>query len=170
VAIFDGSTVVNRNSLINQFRTLARAYDKQSWDSEGLALAVDLNAPLPEFAPQKLRVMSSSGCSVLQSLPHAVIQLAQVDPGRRPSATVLRLTEALRDAAAGVMEECAAYQPSAREVPSSAFDLARRYELCFAGARVSSYGWPTIVRYAVAKYGRACGAMIYGCMRRWYAF
>jgi len=134
VAIFDGSTVVNRNSLINQFRTLARAYDKQSWDSEGLALAVDLNAPLPEFAPQKLRVMSSSGCSVLQSLPHAVIQLAQVDPGRRPSATVLRLTEALRDAAADVMEECAAYQPSAREVPSSAFDLARRYELCFAGA------------------------------------
>lgn len=134
VAIFDGSTVVNRNALINQFHTLAHAYDQQIRDDTGLSFALDLNATLPEFEPQKLCLLSKGGCSVLQSLQHAAIQMAGLASGQKPCAATLRLTEALCDAADGVLQECAVYLPSPREVPSAAFDLARRYELCFAGA------------------------------------
>ncbi|MFC5475892.1 acyl-CoA dehydrogenase family protein [Paraherbaspirillum soli] len=128
VAIFDGSTVVNRNALINQFRGLARAYHGQHWEREGLTQAVNLAAALPEFAPQRLRLVSAGGCSVLQSLPAAVAQLGDLP------AAVLRLAARLDRAAAALMQELAAYQPAPREVPPQAFELARRYELCFAGA------------------------------------
>lgn len=133
VAIFDGSTVVNRNGLINQFRTLARAWRDARWDHAGLAIVFDANAALPAFAPDKLSMMSAGGCSVLQSFPHACTQLADA-PAR-----VRRLAHALCAASAATLQQCGAYQPSPREVPSAAFDLARRYELCFAAAACVGY-------------------------------
>jgi alkylation response protein AidB-like acyl-CoA dehydrogenase len=135
VAIFDGSTVVNRTGLINQFRELGRAYIRQTCDRPGLALALDWQASLPEFEPEKLRLLSGRGCSVLQSLPQAVAEMARVQSPRSPSPMALALADALCEMAAGVAQACAEYQPVLqREVPPTAFELAQRYELCFAGA------------------------------------
>ncbi|MDQ1919270.1 acyl-CoA dehydrogenase family protein [Massilia pseudoviolaceinigra] len=133
VAIFDGSTVVNRNGLINQFRNLARGWRDARCDRDGLAIVFDAGAALPEFAPEKLSLMSAGGCSVLQSLPHTCTQLTDA-PAR-----VQRLATAMCAASAATLEQCGAYQPSPREVPPAAFDLARRYELCFAGAACVGY-------------------------------
>ena len=139
VAIFDGSTVVNRNSVINQFGSLSRLYDGQTCDREGLAVALDARAPLPPFAPGRLRLVSNTGCSVLQALPQAVVELGQIQGARRPTARALRMADAVQEAASTLIQECCAYRPSSRDVPPEAFDLARRYELCFAGAACIGY-------------------------------
>jgi alkylation response protein AidB-like acyl-CoA dehydrogenase len=149
VAIFDGSTVVNRNSLINQFRGLARAWQSGKVDGQGVAQACDLARSLPPFAPEQLCLLSGGGCSLVQSWPAALgqltelTQLAQLPQLPQPAHAgeagaaldnVLRLAQALDGCVQHVMQDMAQYQPSPRDVPPEAFDLARRYELCFAAA------------------------------------
>jgi alkylation response protein AidB-like acyl-CoA dehydrogenase len=133
IAIFDGSTVVNRNALVNQFHGLARAYHKRRQDEAGLALAATLDGPLPDFDGGRLGLFSAGGCSVAQSLPGALARLREAAGPKLPPAA-LRLAEALGAAAEETVAAMAAYTPSARDVPAGAFALAERYELCFAGA------------------------------------
>lgn len=134
VAIFDGSTVVNRNALINQFPGLARAARTSRCDEAGLTVAATLGAPLAEFDPKRLQLISASGCTVVQALPRAIAEAREhVESGAIP-AEIGELAVQLGVAAAEVQAELAATSPSLRDVPAASFALAARYELCFAGA------------------------------------
>jgi len=134
VGIFDGSTIVNRNALINQFPTLARAYYSKRCEQNGLVEAVTFTHPLTEFSPKRLSLLSNTGCSVVQSLPNAIIQVWDLVRTGTVSASVGYLAEKFWIKAEAVIAEMSVYEPSARDVPATAFTLAMRYELCFAGA------------------------------------
>ncbi|WP_082568914.1 acyl-CoA dehydrogenase family protein [Rhizobacter sp. Root1221] len=131
VGIFDGSTVVNRNGLINQFPLLARAYGEGRWNADGLEVAVSPSRPLPALDATRLSLLSRQGCSLVQSVPEAVRELRQANAG---IPLIEDLAQAFEAATVDVMAELASCRPSSREVPAEAFELAWRYELCFAGA------------------------------------
>ncbi|MCF1596018.1 acyl-CoA dehydrogenase family protein [Streptomyces muensis] len=133
IGIFDGSSFVNRNALIEQFPRLARSYRKGRWDEEGLAEATDPRAPLRPFRPQELRLISGTGASVVASLPAAVAQVHDL-AGSSASHRLVDLAERLRGATDRLHEAMAAVRFSPRAVPGHAFELAERFELCFAAA------------------------------------
>ncbi|MGP3964826.1 acyl-CoA dehydrogenase family protein [Nonomuraea sp. 3N208] len=129
VAIFDGSTQVNRHALIGQFPRLAVAYDEARRDRPGLDLATCLDADLPPFDPGALGLLSPTGCSVVQSLPESVRQAKELgDP------EVAEAAAQLETVVAGLHRDLAGYVPVPRDVPAAVFPLAERYELAFAGA------------------------------------
>lgn len=134
LAIFDGSTVVNRNALITQFPGLVRAAHAGRCDAAGLAAATTLAAPLAELDPARLRLIASAGCSVVQGLPAALAALQDRAGRGAVPAAVVELAVRLGDAATALHVELAAMAPAPRDVPAEAFALAARYELCFAGA------------------------------------
>lgn len=124
VEIFDGSTYVNRNALINHFPLLARGWKR------GLGeVNADLAAELPEFDARKLSLVAKTGCSVVQTLPAAVDELRS-----RGRAELVSLAESLLHSAQTLHKELEEWRPVQRGVPAAAFDLAERYERCFAGA------------------------------------
>ncbi len=128
VSVFDGSTPVNRASLIQQFPRLARNLVRGVADADGLAEAVAVGGRPRPLDRSMLRLSSRYGCSVVQSLPAlADAAAAWGVPGLAGHATVLRAA-ALRLAAA-----MAEVRPAARP-PMAAYELAAAYELCFAGA------------------------------------
>lgn len=129
VGIFDGSTAVNRNALIGQFPRLARGARTRSADEEGLRAAATLDAPLDAFDPTSLWLVSARGCSVLQGLPGMLSRLEAAGP-----ASVLPLVQALAAVTDELHRELAELAPAVKDVPAESFDLAARYELCFAGA------------------------------------
>jgi alkylation response protein AidB-like acyl-CoA dehydrogenase len=130
VGIFDGSTHVNLAALINEFPTLARGYRRRRVDAVGLGSAVSLGQPTPQFDRDALRLLSRGGCSVVQGLPDSIDELIALDPGSQLAA----LGAALRDVVDDLHERLAAYRPTARDVPTEAFDLATRYADCYAAA------------------------------------
>lgn len=129
VGIFDGNTLVNLNVVINHFPVLARMWRRGRTDEAGAAAAACVREVPPEFAPERLELVARHGCSLLQGLPAA---LAELD-GRAPAA-VIGLGRRLCDAADAVHARMAEHRPTARAVPGEAFDLARDYALCVAGA------------------------------------
>ncbi|RKH63015.1 acyl-CoA dehydrogenase family protein [Corallococcus llansteffanensis] len=134
IAIFDGSTLVNRNAVINQFPVLVRAFRQGRRDADGLATTTTLSAPLPEPDLSRLGLISMGGCSVVQGLPDAVLRLQSfADRGEAPQA-VAKLAQALGRVTDAVHQRMAVQPPSARDVPPEAFHLAEHYEACFAGA------------------------------------
>ncbi len=134
VSIFDGSTAVNRNALIDQFPRLARGYGKRWWNEAGVAEATTLTAPSGAFRPERLRLLSGAGGSLVQSLPDAVARLDALAATGAVPARLARLAGDLGAATAALHEELAAQPRHPRDVPAGSFDLAERYELCFAGA------------------------------------
>jgi hypothetical protein len=129
VGIFDGNTLVNLNAVINHFPVLARMFAEGRADETAVAAAADVAQPPPEFAPDRLGLLSRTGCSLLQGLPAAVAAL----PAGTPPA-VADAARRLCAAAADVHARMAAHRPTARAVPAAAFDLAREYALCVTGA------------------------------------
>ncbi|MFF6995692.1 AMP-binding protein [Streptomyces sp. NPDC008313] len=129
VGIFDGSTAVNLNFLINQFPVLVRGYRKRLADRDGVAAAARLDGPPPELDHGRLTLYARSGSGVVQSLPDAVERVRALAP-----AAVAARAGQLLAAAEEVHAELAAHRHSAREVPQSAFASARRYALVYAGA------------------------------------
>nr|WP_237528819.1 AMP-binding protein [Streptomyces sp. SID5469] len=129
VGIFDGSTAVNLNSLINQFPVLTRGYRKGLADRDAVAAAARLDGPTPELDHGRLTLYARSGSSVVQSLPDAVERARAT----APPAVVAR-AEQLLALADEVHGELAAHRHSARAVPETAFASARRYALVYAGA------------------------------------
>ncbi|HET9381762.1 MAG TPA: acyl-CoA dehydrogenase [Streptomyces sp.] len=126
VGVFDGTTAVNRSALISQFPVLARLAREGRHDGPGLAAA--LGTGLPPLDHAALRLTSRTGCSVVQALPTAVERLLG-HPRAHAAAT------ALAEETARLAGAMAALRPAAaRDTPAEAFALARRYELCFAGA------------------------------------
>lgn len=134
VALFDGSTAVNRAALITQFPTLARRFRAAAHDEAGLAAARDPSRALPRLDPGALRLTSRRGCSVVQALPAAAARLGDlVARGRLPERAHAAASE-LAARAERVAEAMAALPPATRDNPPEAFSVARGYELCFAGA------------------------------------
>jgi alkylation response protein AidB-like acyl-CoA dehydrogenase len=134
VGIFDGSTLVNRSALIDQFPKLARAYADGWWNVDGLSEATTLAAPLTPLDPARLRLLSPGGCSLVQSLPAAVGEIEALAACGRAPREVAAMADRLAGAADALHREVADYVPTPRDVPPAAFRLAERYEACFAGA------------------------------------
>ncbi|WNE94153.1 acyl-CoA dehydrogenase [Streptomyces luomodiensis] len=134
IGIFDGSSLVNRNALIEQFPRIARGYAKGRWDADGLAEATSPHVPLRPFRPRALGLVSSGGCSVVAGLPAAVAELRDLAGRGHASAPLTTLAGRLFDAADRLHEDMAAIRFSPRAVPVRAFELAERFELCFAAA------------------------------------
>jgi alkylation response protein AidB-like acyl-CoA dehydrogenase len=134
VAIFDGSTSVNRSSLIGQFPRLARGYAQRWHDEAGIAR---LAARPSAFDPRGLRLQSPGGCSIVQGLTAAADRVsgghaASAAPGDGGAC----LGAAARSAAAAATDlhrRLAVVRPAARPA-ASAYSLAAEYELCFAAA------------------------------------
>jgi alkylation response protein AidB-like acyl-CoA dehydrogenase len=114
VAIFDGSTAVNRAALARQFPLLARAGVPDHATGR-------LAEPLDELDPAGLRLVAHRGCGLVAAVP-ALVAAAGTDLASRFGAL-----------AAAVRAELAAHEP-ARELEPEAFTLAERYELVVAGA------------------------------------
>ncbi|MFF7591551.1 acyl-CoA dehydrogenase family protein [Kitasatospora purpeofusca] len=129
VAVFDGSTPVNRAALIQQFPRLVRAFASGSVDVTGLAEAAAAGAPVRPLDRGDLTLMSRQGSSVVQSLP-ALARTIASRPGH-PAIREHALT--LSAAVVDVHEAMAAVVPAARPA-MSAYELAAAYELCYAGA------------------------------------
>ncbi|MER6169540.1 acyl-CoA dehydrogenase family protein [Streptomyces violaceorubidus] len=143
VAIFDGNTAVNRNALIDQFPLLATRYRRArtqpaattaTTGATALTAATALGRDLGDFSPRHLSLISSDGCSLVQSLPEAAARItAEADAGRLPRETAV-LAERIRAEADALHEELAAQRRTPRDVPAESFALAERYELCYAAA------------------------------------
>jgi alkylation response protein AidB-like acyl-CoA dehydrogenase len=133
VGIFDGSTVVNLNAVINQFPALVRAWRTGRVDEPGVDQATDLCTTLPEFAAERLSLVSRAGCSPVQALPAMVRQVGGlVDAGAAP-AVLGELSSRLGVLTDRLHTAMAAHRPS-RDVPTGAFAVAARYATVFAGA------------------------------------
>lgn len=113
--IFDGSTAVNRAALLTQMPRLGRLLRSERIDADGVRAATRLDAGLPAFDRDRLTLTSPTGCSLVQSLPG----------GASSAPDVLAEVEELAEAAA-------AFVPAIGGLPSSAFDLAARYERAYA--------------------------------------
>ncbi|MGW7569766.1 acyl-CoA dehydrogenase family protein [Streptomyces tendae] len=134
IGIFDGSSLVNRNALIDQFARLARAYRKGRRDETGLAEATDVHAPLRPFRPEGLSLLSGTGASVVAALPSAVDRVHDLAASGVASGGLATLAEGIRRATDRLHERMATVRYSPRAVPGHAFGLAEQYELCFAAA------------------------------------
>lgn len=133
VAIFDGSTAVNRSALISQFPLLARRMTTGGHDKAGLATAVSAG-PLPPLDFGALRLTSRTGCSVVQALPAAAGRLSALAAAGTVPERVHDLAGALAEESAAVADAMAGPYPAGRDTPPEAFETARRYERCYAGA------------------------------------
>ncbi|MEU5092041.1 acyl-CoA dehydrogenase family protein [Streptomyces sp. NPDC021356] len=133
VAVFDGSTAVNRSLLIDHFPALARSWRRGTADRDAVA-ATTPSGPARPFDPSRLRLLSTRGCSLVQLLPDAVGRLrTAVGQGQLP-AEAARMADELTEIADAVHTGMEQQERTVRDVPQSAFDLAERYELCFAAA------------------------------------
>jgi alkylation response protein AidB-like acyl-CoA dehydrogenase len=142
VAIFDGSTAVSRNALINQFPRLARRYATATADAGGLRVACRLGGSSGPAMLSKLTLVSRGGVSALGGLAAAVQSIAHAGcpPALLADAqAALRATDLLHD-------RLTALRPAARPA-IVAYELAAVYELCFAAA-ACVHMWMANVRAA----------------------
>ena len=128
-AVFDGSTAVNRAALLHQLPRLIRQSRRRRIDTDGARVAADLTAPLPPFDRDRLSLLSVKGCGVVQALPDTVARIRLEGP---PEAAVLA-DRAFAELAL-LEAESETFVPVAGGLPSTAFDLAERYERAYASA------------------------------------
>ncbi|MEV6947376.1 acyl-CoA dehydrogenase family protein [Streptomyces sp. NPDC051172] len=134
VGLFDGNTLVNLNSLVNQFRSLVRGRRRGTGDLAGAQAAYDLSVPLPALDPSRLSLVARHGSGVLAGLDASVARLhtlAEERPGLTRVAEAARRIAAVADDVHTDMER---WQGLVGDVPPAAFDTARRYTLCHAAA------------------------------------
>ncbi|MFB8139947.1 acyl-CoA dehydrogenase family protein [Streptomyces parvus] len=129
VAVFDGSTAVNRQALITAFPLLVRAHAAGTHDGAGLRAAARTGAAQPPLDPRRLALISDGGSSVVQSLPEAA-ELA----ARRGREDVAAAARALAEESARLHQEIAECREAPGAASAEAFERAKRYELVFAGA------------------------------------
>lgn len=134
VGLFDGNTLVNLNSLVNQFRSLVRGWQRGTGDTAGATAAFDLSRTLPALDPKRLSLVARRGSGIMASLPDSVA-LLRAEAAERPelqealtsAGRLLKVVEQVHQ----VMDE---HRAVVSDVPPEAFDVARRYSLCLAGA------------------------------------
>jgi len=125
VAVFDGSTPVNRAALAQQFPRLVRGRAGAVADTSGLAEAVVLGTGPRPLDRSALTLVSRRGCTVVQALPRPV-----GDGGPPGLAEHVLALHDLIDQVTGLMAEI----PPAALPAMPAYELAAAYELCYAGA------------------------------------
>lgn len=162
VAIFDGSTPVNRAALIPQYGRLARGFARADVDTDGLAEAAASGTRPRRLDHRALTLTSRRGCSVVQSLPilaealadrgapdglaeHAAalaataadIALLMGRPGPRPGRRWLRMNWPVpTSSATPVPPACTCGRRAARRGPqdrSGTTDCGRAPPACAAG-------------------------------------
>ncbi|MEH0532391.1 acyl-CoA dehydrogenase family protein [Streptomyces stelliscabiei] len=134
VGLFDGNTLVNLNSLVNQFRSLSRGWLRGGGDTEGAVRAFDLATPLPPLDPARLSLVARRGSGIMATLPTSVAAL-RAEAARRPELKgALGAAERLLAVTGRVHEAMDAHRAVVSDVPPAAFDVARSYGLCLAGA------------------------------------
>ncbi|MFC3575158.1 acyl-CoA dehydrogenase family protein [Streptomyces yaanensis] len=134
VGLFDGNTLVNLNSLVNQFRSLVRGRRRGTGDTAGARAAYDLSVPLPPLQPGRLSLVARHGSGVLAGLDESVdllSELAKQRPELVPVAEAARRIAAVTDR---VHDEMEGLQGLIGDVPPAAFDTARHYTLCHTAA------------------------------------
>lgn len=133
VAIFDGSTVVNRHALVMQLYYLSRPLDSHGERAQQAMALADCATPLRPLAFKGQQLLSPKGCAVLHALPATIERLPDnTSPALRADVTSLlaALQHLLTDMAAmHASDACKGV-----DTPASAFTLIKRLELCFAGA------------------------------------
>lgn len=134
VGLFDGNTLVNLNSIINQFRTLVRSYRRGGGDVDGAIAAFDLDAPLPPVDPARLSLIARGGSGVLATVPGSIAILREAADQEPALASALASAQRLAGTIDRVHDEMQAQQNALADVPPQAFEAARRYTLCFAAA------------------------------------
>jgi alkylation response protein AidB-like acyl-CoA dehydrogenase len=134
VGIFDGSTMVNLHSLVNQFSGLVRGYQRAKVDEAGLRSATTLGEPPPDFDRARLRLVSQHGSSLVQSLPAAAEELRDLTADGEACAGLARLAGAVCARAEDVIGQMAAYRPTATGAPAAALALTERYAELYAAA------------------------------------
>jgi alkylation response protein AidB-like acyl-CoA dehydrogenase len=133
VAIFDGSTFVNRQQLISQFPRLGRGYgDADPTVADRLRPLA--GGPLPELSFGSLRLASPSGCALALAVPGLLARVRELSAGPGPGPGLHRLLEDFETAAADVHAAAARHRVTSGPAPAEAFLLAERYELVVAGA------------------------------------
>ncbi|GAA3804190.1 acyl-CoA dehydrogenase [Streptomyces coacervatus] len=134
VGIFDGSSVINLNSLVNQFPLIARAHRRGAVDEAGLHAAAGLTDPLPDLAPERLELLPRHGSSLLHAVPAAVAELrALAASGEVPGSLAARAAE-LAEVVDEVIEQIGRHKPVPVAAPAPSFRLAEDYSRCFAAA------------------------------------
>jgi alkylation response protein AidB-like acyl-CoA dehydrogenase len=137
VSLFDGSTVVNLNSLISQFPALIRASRKPRDPAPGFRAAVDLSRDLPALDRGRLRLAVGSGVSLLHSLDGSAGRAAALAAGEPALAPHARAVHRLRDRAEDLLTRLAsAVTPPG--IPAEAFDQADRLAHVLAGAAATA--------------------------------
>ncbi|MET8630481.1 acyl-CoA dehydrogenase family protein [Kitasatospora sp. NPDC004669] len=134
VSIFDGNTVVNLHSLVNQFPQLARQARRGEVDRLGVEEAATLTAELPDFDRERLSLLPRPGGSIVLSLADGVAELAELARQGVVPDSLARNAEAIAAVAGEVGTAMAAHRPVATDVPVAAFSLAERYARCFAAS------------------------------------
>lgn len=138
VAVFDGSTPVNRAALVLQFPRLAACQAAAEFDVEGLAEAVAPGTGLRPLDRDALTLFSRHGCSPVQSLPTLCAAIAAADG----PAGLAEHAAGLAGAARRVRTLMSEVRPSARP-PAASYELAAAYELCYVGA-ACLHLWATV--------------------------
>lgn len=143
VAIFDGSSIVNLHLIAQQLRTLSRS--RRAHRSEGrTAHASDLHrlfsfaAPLPAFAPGRLRLSCNGQDDALQGVDSTLATLQALGATRG-----VRAVEALKAHLAAFdrdLEAFVAAHGPGWEQSAEVFALSRRYCSLFAAA-VCAHTW-----------------------------
>lgn len=134
VGIFDGSSVINLNSLINQFPLIARAHRRGTVDQGGLRTATTLAEALPDLDPDRLELLPRQGSSLVHAVPAAAGELASLaGTGAVPHSLAQRAAE-LAEALEGVIEQIRGHKPTPVAAPARAFKLAEDYARCLAAA------------------------------------
>lgn len=134
VGIFDGSTMVNLHSLVNQFSGLVRGHQRAQVDQAGLRSATTLGEPPPDFDRARLRLVSQHGSSLVQSLPMAAEELHDLAAGGQAPTGLVTVAGALCARAEDVIGQMAAYRPVATGAPAAALALTERYAELYAAA------------------------------------
>jgi alkylation response protein AidB-like acyl-CoA dehydrogenase len=137
VAMFDGNTVVNLNSLISQFPAIVRAGRTPREPAPGFLDATDLSRPLPPLDRRRLRLAVGSGVSLLHALDPAAgraAALAAAEPALAPHA---RAVSRLRDRSRELIG-LLSVPVTPPDVPAEAFDLADRLAHVLAGAAATA--------------------------------
>uniref|UniRef100_UPI0015EE4A6C acyl-CoA dehydrogenase family protein n=1 Tax=Streptomyces albidus (ex Kaewkla and Franco 2022) TaxID=722709 RepID=UPI0015EE4A6C len=136
VGLFDGNTLVNLNSLVSQFRSLARCYRRGTGDAAGASAAYDLSVPLPEMDPAALSLVARRGSGVLATLQDSAAELARQAAENPARAEAAAAAERLLAVAGRLHNDMAEAPQPVGDVPPAAFETARRYTLCYAAAAV----------------------------------
>jgi alkylation response protein AidB-like acyl-CoA dehydrogenase len=129
VAIFDGSTPVNRDALSRQFPRLVRGYRAGDADWDGLREAAAAGTRPRPLDHARLALLSRHGCSTVQSLPELATRIA----GDAAPAGLVARTAALVKLAGELHRRMAGARPAAHP-PASHYEWAAGYELVYAGA------------------------------------